>query len=210
MIYLIRHGQTEWNKAGIFRGRKDLSLSEEGKRQALCTARRLKECSIAAVYSSPLKRAIETADAIASECRCPVIHEEGLIDLDFGDWEGRTFDWVQANDPEQYMLYKRSPQRCTIPGGESLKDCYDRAFRTFLRISAQRETTESGYAVVSHRVILKLILLGVFELPLSSFWKIVLDTCSVSEVERKNNEFIIRGMNSGIHLSNRPLHGIDF
>ena len=210
MIYLVRHGATEWNKDGIFRGRKDLPLSEEGKRQALSTARRLKNSSIDSVYSSPLKRAVETAEAIASECGCRIVKVEGLIDLNFGDWEGRTFEWVRTNDPERYMLYKRSPQHCTVPGGESLKDCYDRAFRTFLRIASQQSADGSGYAVVSHRVVLKLILIGVLELGLSSFWKIVLDTCSISEVERKKNGFNIRGINSSFHLSHRSPRGIDF
>jgi len=210
MIYLVRHGQTAWNRDRIFRGRKDLPLSEEGRLQASSTALLLKECNIKAVYSSPLKRALETANEIASACRCLVVGEEGLIDLDFGDWEGKRFEWVKKYDPEQYRLYRSSPERCTIPGGESLKDCFERAYRAFLGIAEKHVDDTSHCVLVSHRVILKLLLLGILGLPLSSFWKITLDTCSICEIDPKENEFIVRAINSRCHLATVSAHGIDF
>jgi broad specificity phosphatase PhoE len=210
MIYLIRHGQTEWNRDRIFRGHKDLPLSKEGKIQAAKTARWLRERDISVVYSSPLVRAFETASVIAAECRCPVVKEEGIIDLDFGDWEGNTFDRVKKNDPEQYRLYRYEPERCTIPGGESLKGCYERAFRCFLHIAAKHVEDGSQWAMVSHRVILKLLLIGILGLSLSAFWKIALDTCSICGVEPRGGGFIIRGINSRCHLTDSFEYGIDF
>ena len=98
---LVRHGQTEWNRVERFRGRKDLLLDATGLRQALAAALRIKDWPVAAVYSSPLRRALETAKVIANQLDLPVEPLDGLIDLDFGDWQGLTAEEAAKQDGER-------------------------------------------------------------------------------------------------------------
>lgn len=92
-IVLIRHGQTEWNRLERFRGRADLSLNEVGLAQAEATARRIAAAwPASAVYSSPLKRAMETAKIIAEALALAVQPLAGLMDIDYGEWQGLSPD----------------------------------------------------------------------------------------------------------------------
>jgi broad specificity phosphatase PhoE len=88
-IILVRHGETAWNRREIFRGRADIELSETGARQAELLAQYLSQTGISAIYSSPLKRALKTAEAIASYHSLDVKTTSGLIDFDYGNWQGR-------------------------------------------------------------------------------------------------------------------------
>ncbi len=154
-------------------------------------------CAIGCIYTSPLKRSLETATLI-SECTGANIKiEEGFQDIHFGEWEGKTVKMVQEKYPDSYNLYKLHPEKCTFPNGESLNQCFERSWRTFFSIV----TTETQNSViVTHRVILKLILLGILGLTTSSFWKIQIDTCSINEIINENGNFIIRRLNSVAHL----------
>ncbi|MBN2323204.1 MAG: histidine phosphatase family protein [Spirochaetes bacterium] len=200
MIYLVRHGETTWNREHLFRGRKDPPLSAEGKRQAALVARFSASRKVGRVYSSPLRRAKATAEAIAASCECRVTHIASLTDIDFGEWEGKSLVWVKEHDGARYDAYRRSPGRFVIPGGESLADCYDRVYRAFIDITSKHETWSQSIAVVSHRVVLKLILIGVLDAPLDAFWKIRLDTCSVSKIDKSKEGLSVRGINIRCHL----------
>jgi broad specificity phosphatase PhoE len=210
MIWLIRHGQTEWNKKSIFRGHKDIPLSKSGRLEALLAARWLKNRGIHIVYSSPLKRASETASIIAQECNSHVQTLDALLDINFGKWEGKTFEWVRTHDPDNYDVYKKFPHQCKFPGGESIPDCFSRVFHAFSDAASKNENKRLNTAFVTHRVILKLILIGSLELPLSSFWKIQLDTCSISVLDLNESGFIVRVINSTCHLTDHNLKGADF
>jgi broad specificity phosphatase PhoE len=210
MIWLIRHGQTDWNEKSIFRGRRDIPLSDAGKSEATLTAGWLKNRGIHDIYCSPLKRAGETASIIARECQSRMYFTDGLIDIDFGEWEGKSFEWVKKNDPENYRLYKKYPHRCRFPGGESIAECYSRAFSSFYDAASKSAGKRLHAAFVTHRVILKLILIGSLELPLSSFWKFQLDTCSISIMNLEEGGFIVRAINSICHLTDQNLKIIDF
>ncbi len=90
-LILVRHGQTDWNRVERSRGRYDISLNSTGLEQARRIAQRLaKRWNPAAIYSSPLSRAIQTADAIALACNQKVMPEAGLTDIDYGAWQGMS------------------------------------------------------------------------------------------------------------------------
>ncbi len=105
-IYLVRHGQTAWNREEIFRGRTDVPLDETGLRQAELAAEYFKGMEICGVYSSPLSRAWETARKIAQLHNLKVEPLEGIIDLSFGNWESRSHKEIQRNDKETYRLWR--------------------------------------------------------------------------------------------------------
>ncbi|MFQ5925719.1 MAG: histidine phosphatase family protein, partial [Dehalococcoidia bacterium] len=101
-IILIRHGQTEWNRGERFRGRVDIGLDETGMRQAEAAAERIARWGVAAIYSSPLKRATVTAQIIASRLHLPVEPVDGINDMDFGIWQGLSIGEARSRYPELF------------------------------------------------------------------------------------------------------------
>jgi len=125
-IILVRHGQTEWNageRAGEhFRGRMDIALNALGHRQAQAVGARLAGVDLGAVYASPLRRAMATARPIAEAHGLRVVPFDGLLDIDYGQWSGRSHRDVAVEWPDLYRAWRTVPHQVRIPGGESLSD----------------------------------------------------------------------------------------
>jgi len=126
-IMLIRHGDTDWNVEEIFRGRADIELNEVGIKQAELLAKYLADERIVAIYSSPLKRALKTAEIIASSHHFDIIGAPELIDFDYGEWQGLSHDTVRQKYKALYDEWLRNPHLVKIPKGESLDDVRKRA-----------------------------------------------------------------------------------
>ncbi len=126
-IILARHGETEWNVGEIFRGRIDIELNETGIKQAELLAEYLSDVEIDAIYSSPLKRALRTAEVIASHHKLEVEIAPGIIDLDFGQWQGLSLQEVTDKYSGLYAEWLSRPDRVKMPAGESLNDVRERA-----------------------------------------------------------------------------------
>jgi broad specificity phosphatase PhoE len=126
-IIIIRHGETAWNKADIFRGRVPIGLSEEGLKQAEKLAEYLSQKKIKVVYCSPIQRALQTAEAVARCQQLAAQPVEDLTDLDFGKWEGVSFQEVKTQYREIYQLWCERPALAQIPGGESLQEARKRS-----------------------------------------------------------------------------------
>ena len=206
-VYLIRHGQTRWNKNTIFRGHKDIPLDETGILQAEKTANYLKDFGIEKIYSSPLLRAYQTAKKISESTGIQIEKIPELTDINFGQWEGKDLNWVKKNDPENYFNYKYDPEIASFPGGESMSECFERSYKVFFKLLSNNG---KKIAIVTHRVILKMILLGILGLSLKAFWQLQLDTCSISEVYTKKSTIIIKCLNSVCHLNNLSDNKVDF
>ena len=202
MIYLVRHGQTKWNKGGVFRGHKDIPLDNKGFKQAKQVAEYLKNKQIKKIFSSPLSRATQTAEVIANKTGVNIEIKENFIDLNFGKWEGHEIDWVANNDPHNYHLYKNEPEKAIFPDGESLTNCLERSYRAFYNLV---EEYQDDIIIVTHRVIIKLLLIGVLGLSLNAFWQLHIDTCSTTELTQKSMHFVIRKMNNTCHLDDMEL-----
>ena len=123
----MRHGQTAWNVGEVFRGRADIELNETGRRQAQLLGEFLSVPAIEAVYSSPLKRALDTARSVAARHNLEVRISGGLNDMNFGEWEGVQAEVVKQRYPEVYAAWSQSPERARIPGGERLAEVKERA-----------------------------------------------------------------------------------
>ena len=197
-IYLVRHGQTAWNKAKIFRGRRDIPLDEQGCLEAACAARALRGVSLAAVYSSPLSRARETAEAIAAGRGLVVIVDEAFTDIDYGAWTEYWDIEARRKFGDQYRQWKESPHRVKFPGGESLDDVRRRAAPRLMELA--RQYPEGMIALVSHRVVLKLLLCEAKGLDNSHFWEVRLDTGAISALEYANGTLRIAVENDTRHL----------
>jgi len=199
-LILARHGETEWNVEEVFRGRIDVELNETGARQAELLAQYLRGIKIEAVYSSPLKRALNTAEVVARYHKLEVKIAPGLIDCDFGKWQGLRLQEVKDRYKELYTEWVNSPHLVKIPGGESLDEVRERALKVVDEVVAKHEGT---IILVSHRVVNKVLICALLGLDNSHFWNIRQDVCGTTTFSYENGRFILTKHNDTSYL--RPL-----
>jgi len=200
-IYLVRHGQTAWNREEIFRGRTDVPLDETGLKQAELAGEYLKEVEIDAIYSSPLSRALETAEKIARFHNLKVQPLEGIVDMSFGNWEGHAHQEIKKNDSETYRRWREEPHLVRLPGGESLDDVRVRSMAALNEVS--KKHSGKALVLVSHRVVNKVLICGILGLDNSHFWQIRQDPTAINLIQYRNGKYILSLMNETCHL--RPL-----
>jgi probable phosphoglycerate mutase len=198
-IILVRHGETEWNRVERFRGRADLPLNDTGLAQAEDTGRRIAaEYRPVAVYSSPLSRAVKTAEAIAGHFTLPVQVHAGLIDIDYGQWQGLTPDKAKERWAEVVDAWYNTPHTARIPGGETLDELRARAMGTVNELAARHQG--QTIVLVAHTVINRIILLGVLSMENDRFWRLRQDTCAINVFEVKGSVFTLVSLNDTCHL----------
>ncbi|HUI70222.1 MAG TPA: histidine phosphatase family protein [Spirochaetia bacterium] len=199
-LILVRHGQTDWNVKERFRGRFDVPLNETGVRQALLTTRRISSAwKPAAVYSSPLSRALSTARAIAEPLSLPVRELPEMIDMNFGQWEGLSPDEVRARWPELLAAWYSAPHTVRMPGGESLHHVRSRCERALEII--EKDHPERTVVAVAHTDFNRTMLLVVLGLGNDRLWHLRQDTCAINEIEMENGDFTLVSMNETSHLT---------
>lgn len=196
-IMIVRHGETEWNVAEIFRGRIDIELNETGIKQAGLLAEYLSKIEIDAIYSSPLKRAFKTAEIIAGYHKLDVDIAPGLIDFNFGKWQGLTHQEVKEKYKELYSAWTNHPDRVKMPAGESLDDVRKRAMAVVNDLITRYQGT---VVLVSHRVVNKVLICALLGLDNSYFWNIKQDTCGISTFIYENEQFILIKHNDTSYL----------
>jgi len=196
-IILVRHGETEWNVGEIFRGRADVELSENGIKQAELLAEFLGNEKIDAVYSSSMKRALNTAKVIAHHHNLDVEITSGLMEIDFGRWQGMSRQEVIERYPELYKEWTTRPDRVTLPGGESLNDVRERVTIFINEVVARYEGT---VVLVAHRVVNKVLICTLLGLDNSHFWNIRQDTCGITSFSYENGRFILVRHNDTSYL----------
>lgn len=197
-IILIRHGETDWNKEEIFRGRIDVKLNDMGIKQAEETGRALAEIKIQAVYTSPLIRAKDTARKIVEFQKVPLYLEESFIDIHFGVWQGVSLREVQRLYKQDYETWKNAPHMLKFTGGESLEEVSQRSMKALRHLVTDNE--DVTYAIVTHRVVCKVMILKMLGLPLNRFWDIRMDTCGISIFSYMNKRWIVELLNDTCHL----------
>ena len=204
-IILARHGETEWNVKEVFRGRIDVELNETGIKQAQLLAEHLSDVKIDAICSSPLKRALKTAETIAGYHKLDVEITPGLIDFNYGEWQGLSHQQVKDKYKELYAEWISSPDRIKMPAGESLSDVRERAMSVVSGVIAKYEGT---VILVSHRVVNKVLICALLGLDNSHFWNIKQDTGGITIFTFENERFILTEHNNTSylkHLQKAPL-----
>ena len=198
-IILIRHGETDWNREEHFRGRADVPLNETGRLQAEATGRRIAaEWRPSAVYASPLSRSLRTAEAIARHFDLTVQAHAGLMDIDYGQWQGLTPSEVRKRWPEMADAWYHAPQRAQIPGGETLEEVRARALEAVHEMAARH--AGQTLVLVSHTVVNRVILLAVLGLDIGRFWRLRQGTCAVNVFEAEGNHYTLTSLNETYHL----------
>jgi broad specificity phosphatase PhoE len=189
---LIRHGDTDWNVEEIFRGRADVELNKIGVKQAELLAKHLTDERIVAIYSSPLKRALKTAETIAKPHSIDATIAPELIDFDYGEWQSLSHDTVKEKYRVLYDEWLNNPHLVKVPKGESLDDVRERVLRLIDRVIIKHEGT---VVLVSHRVIGKVLTCALLGLDNSHFWNIKLDTCGITAFIYQDKRFILEKHN---------------
>jgi broad specificity phosphatase PhoE len=203
-ITLVRHGETDWNVGEVFRGRADVGLNETGLRQAELLGEYLSGSGVRAVYSSPLRRALKTAEAVADCHGLEVNIAPGLIDFDYGEWQGLSRREVKEKYQELYAEWLAYPDRVRMPGGEGLEDVRERGVAVLCEVMESHR--EGGVVLVSHRVVNKVLICVLLGLDDSHFWNIRMDTCGITTFSRSGGRLVLTRHNDTSHLKPVPDH----
>ncbi len=154
-IYLIRHGQTDWNKQGKIQGHLDIPLNQQGRLQAKILATKLKDKEINMIYSSDLSRAYQTAEIIHSTTNSRLISESRLRERNYGDWQQLSWAEVHAQNPHVKSEWKTNPLDSKPPQGESIQELYKRVNLFF---SGVLKTEANNVLIVAHNSPLRIII----------------------------------------------------
>ena len=198
-VHLVRHGQTVWNRELVFRGRADVPLDQRGMEQAACAGEALSKVKLAAIHSSPLSRARQTAEVIARHHRLAVRIDDAFVDFDCGAFQGKTVAEAKQAYPEVFEMWEKRPHLTRFPDGGSLDDVAAAVMPRLRELSGQYASED--IAIVTHRVALKVILCQVRWGSHERFWDVTLDTASISVIEGDADGFCVLSQNRTSHLA---------
>jgi broad specificity phosphatase PhoE len=178
-VFLLRHGETAWNKLGRVMGRTQVPLGADGVQQIQKIAPLVAALELDAIYTSPLRRAVQTAKVVAAGTKLPVCKSEGLNEIAFGDWAGRYFD--ELIDNELYRRFIKSPAATLLPGGETITDVQRRGLKVIHE--AAQKVPGGRFLFVSHGDVIRAILCHYMKLPLNEYRRLRVDNGSLSALQ---------------------------
>jgi probable phosphomutase (TIGR03848 family) len=175
-LLLIRHATNDWVGDRLAGWTPDVHLNEQGRGQAAALAERLASWPIAAIYSSPLERAVETAQAVAAGHNLPILLEDGIGEANYGDWTGQSISEL-AKAPE-WLQVQFTPSLASFPNGEAMGAMQARAVATVERL--RRQHPSGVLAIFSHADVIKAVAAYYVGLPFDLFQRLMIDTASVT------------------------------
>ena len=194
-LYVIRHGETDWNVQRRLQGQADISLNEKGRRLAAETAEALRDVSFEAVYSSPLSRAMETAEIILRDREVPIIQEPRLMEISFGLFEGEEMTLenprLQGNG---FMNFFTAPDRYIAPeGGETFRQVCDRTTEFLRELTARKDLEGKNILISSHGAAIKGMLSTLYPADIKDFWHGgVHKNCAVSLIQVQDGLILLK------------------
>ncbi len=198
-LLLVRHGQTLWNHISRYQGHTDVLLSDTGREQARLLARRLAAEKVAAVYSSDLKRALETAEILAAPHRLTVKKVPELREIHFGVWEGLTFKEIQEKYSDLAERWYQYPATVRIPEGETFEELKERAYGAILRLVAKHPS--DTIIVVAHGGTIRTIICGLLDIDLNHAFHIRQDNGALNIIEFYEGYGVLTLLNDTSHLN---------
>ena len=207
LFYFLRHGETEWNAEGRLCGSTDVPLSGAGRVQAQLLARRLQPIAMEALYSSPLRRALETACIIGTDVGLDPIVDHRLAELNYGAWEGGTFEEIERQTPAVYQAWDADPATLAPPQGETGLQLIERV-TPFLSEVAQRHR-EGPVVVVCHKTVCRLLACRMLGVPLAEYRRrVTMENAALNIFEVREGEWRVVTLNDTSHLPPRPTSSI--
>lgn len=190
-LFLIRHGETDWNRLGLYQGTSDIPLNEAGREQARALADRLRGEGFDAAYSSPLARAVQTAEAVLAGSGVEIRLLPELRELSYGLWQGRgIFPRGRCNAGLEWR-WRHDPWSVRFPGGESLPEVRARAAEAWRRIRAAHPGER--VLVSGHGHFNRVLLIEALGWPESRFWEIEQGNCCCSVLQLDDHRAVLRG-----------------
>jgi probable phosphoglycerate mutase len=199
LFYFLRHGETAWNAEGRLCGRTDVPLSDVGRRQAQLLARRLKPIMVDALYASPLGRALETAQLIGAAIGREPVVDRRLAELNYGAWEGTTFEEIKPTFPAIYRAWDADPGSLAPPEGESGVQLVERVM-PFMTDMAQRHPS-GNVVVVCHKTVCRLLACHIMGVPLADYRRrVTMQNAALNIFETVEGNWHVVALNDTSHL----------
>ena len=199
-IWLIRHGEPAGVRGRCY-GKLDVGLSPAGRLQMERSAECLRTECIEAIYCSPRVRTTESAQLVAAFHDCAPQSDEGLCEIDFGDFEGMTYDEISTKYPDLYRQWMESPTEVKFPKGESFGEMRVRVLRAFEAIRKANEGRTA--AVVTHGGVIRIILASALLLPDASLFRLAQDYAALSLLKYVEGVAVVQLMNGGPTVCNK-------
>ncbi len=197
-LFLIRHGETEWNRQKRLQGHSNIKLSSKGLRQAKNLVAHFPFPHVDAIYSSDLARAVETASIIADKLDLSVKKMTDLREMNYGDWEGRRIDELATESSREFGRFFTDPERCQPPRGETFLECQARLMIGIRYIIAEHEN--QNVVVVSHGAAIRLIIGAALDMPIHRLWAISQSNTAINILRVDDGDFTVELLNGSDHL----------
>jgi broad specificity phosphatase PhoE len=201
LLHVIRHGATPHNLLDppqMQGHRIDQSLAPLGRQQADLVAAAMRTLPLAAVYASPLKRAFETAEAIATPHSLAAIATQGLLEANVGRWEDKSWPVIEATDAEAYRLFRQDPVAHGYPEGENLGEVCERVMLAVREIASRHAGQQ--VAVVAHSVVNRVLLGEVMQVPIARRHRVPQTNCGWSIIRWRDRRPSVLSVNEVQHL----------
>ncbi|MEZ0323249.1 MAG: histidine phosphatase family protein [Hydrogenothermaceae bacterium] len=196
-IYLMRHGESEYNAKKIVQGHIDTSLTEIGFKQAKLAGEFLKDKNIKKIISSDLKRAYQTAKTVSEILGLPVITDHRIREMHFGTWEGMSYDYIYQNHIEDFHNWLSNPVKYPLPKQESVEN-FEKRLKLFLEDISNHD--EDTILVVGHGGSIHGLLCISFGIPFENLWKFKHNNTGISLIEVRDRKFEVKFVNMSYHL----------
>ncbi|GAB6100512.1 alpha-ribazole phosphatase [Halanaerocella petrolearia] len=197
-VILVRHGETSWNQAGKFQGSKDIPLNDKGITQARKLAERLERTEIDAIYASDLSRASKTAEIIAQDHNLSVEERSALQEIDFGQWEGLTFNDLERDYQTEFEAWEQDPVNNGAPSGENLGEFETRLVTSLKKILTHH--SEERILLVAHGGVIRVLVATFLGMPLAKCWRLTQANTAISQLNFYDDEVILELFNCTAHL----------
>jgi len=199
-LYFIRHGETDWNRERRCQGVTDIPLNPNGQAQARALAEYFKEIPLEAIYSSPLQRALKTAEAINANFGFDIRLDEGLMELNQGELEGLTMDTLARDHSDLLSRWRNDPAGLVMPGGESMAELQERAWQAVTKI-VKNHSERSQVAVIGHNLTITATTCRAISLDLKHFRRIRQSSAAINLFEFNDSVPTLVFLNLTHHLS---------
>lgn len=192
-LYLMRHGETDWNKNSIFQGQTDIALNKKGIEEAKKTAQIFADLKLDFIYSSDLIRTKNTALFIARSKKMKINESKKIREISFGDWEGLNYKEIEKKFPDDLAKWKDDLINNNPTGGEKILNFKARIKDFFQEILNKHQGEK--ILVVTHGGVIKIYLTIVLAMKSKDFWKFQIDNCSITELKFYDNDPILSKLN---------------
>lgn len=197
-LIFVRHGYTYWNEEKKYQGFSDIGLNQQGIEEAEKLAKRLSVEKIDTIYASPLKRTVHTAQIVNENFNYEIHYRDCLKEINFGDWEGYTFEEIVKTYPDLSKQWLDQPADMRPPNGENFRDLQERAVKVLHEIFDLNKG--KNVLIVTHGGLISVLVCYILKIRLDELWKFISHNTGITILEELNDDLILTTFNEHGHL----------